>query len=389
LQFVLTAAGIAAFPLVAWANAFQINEHSAGNTGRNNAVVATVDDPSAIFYNPAGLTNIEGNEAEVGLSMIRPTAEYQGPGLPSTRPPGADSVDQRTTTGFLPAPHAYIARALSPKAFVGFGVYVPYGLSLAWGPDSNGDAFVGRTSAQEISLQTLFLTPAIALKLSDQVQVAVSVSLVPASVYLRRTLGASDNGQVLFPASQYGSEATVQFNGTAFGVGANAGIIVTPIEHLKLGLSFRSAVGLDFSGKVHFNVPATAPASIRQQFPDGAVTTQVTLPHVFSLGVGWVDGPLTVEADLNYTLWSSFDQLRIDFAQSLPQASTANHYNYNNVPTLRLGGEYRFDVLAVRLGVGYDWTPVPDTTVDPTLPDNNRFLISAGIGRASTSPTSA
>jgi long-chain fatty acid transport protein len=210
--------------------------------------------------------------------------------------------------------------------------------------------------------------------------VAVSVSLVPASVYLRRTLGASDNGQVLFPAAQYGSEATVQFSGSAFGVGANAGLLYTPIEHLKLGFSFRSAVGLDFSGKVHFNLPSSVPASIRAQFPDGAVTTQVTLPHVFSLGVGWVDGPLTVEADLNYTLWSSFDQLRIDFAQALPQASTASHYNYNNAPTLRLGGEYRFDFLAARLGVGYDWTPIPDATVDPTLPDSNRFLISAGVG---------
>jgi long-chain fatty acid transport protein len=374
----------------AYGAGFQLNEHAAAATGRMSAVVATIDDASAVFYNPAGLANIDGTSAMGGLALIGPRAEYKGPGLDSTRPAGVSTVDQANGLAFQPLPHAYVSRALSSKAFVGFGVYAPYGLIIDWsnngtpGPNTTGpkaENFVGRTVAQEIDLKTVFITPAIALKLSDQVQVAVSVSLVPASVYLRRVLGANDNGQVLFPAAQYGSEGIVELSGSAFGVGANAGIQVSLIDHLKLGFVFRSAVGLNFSGKAAFNIPSTAPASIRANFPDGDINADLTLPHSFGLGVGWVQGPLTVELTGNLTLWQSYDKLEVDFASMKPQPALISNYNWNAAPTIRLGGEYRLpDLLTLRLGVGYDWTPVPDSTIDPTLPDNNRFLISAGVG---------
>ena len=53
-------------------------------------------------------------------------------------------------------------------------------------------------------------------------------------------------------------------------------------------------------------------------------------------------------------------------------------------PTFRLGGEYALDLggmkLPLRAGVYYDLTPAPDSTVDFTLPDNDRFAFSVGAG---------
>ena len=365
-----------ALPATSFGAGFQINEHSAINTGRAGAATATVKDPSAIWHNPAGLTSIEGTEFQAGVTFIRPRGQYTGPGLASTNPTGAD-VTQPTTTPILPVPNAYVARQLSSKAYVGFGFYAPYGLGIAW---ENPNEFVQRTTIQELSLRTFFLTPAIALKLGDNVSVALGVSLVPATLYLKRTLGAADNGQVLFPTPQYSKEGTVEVAATAFGVGATAGVQVTLIDHLKLGLAFRSAVDLSFSGNANFDVPNESPTEIRANFPDQEGSGEVTLPHSFAFGIGWDQGPLTLEAATQVTLWTSYDELRLNFSTGRPTPSSVSARDWEVVPMFRLGGAYQIDDLTLRAGLAYDISPVPDRTVDATLPDNDRLIWTLGAG---------
>ncbi len=360
---------------------FQVNEHSAVNTGRASSVTATVRDASAVFHNPAGLTNIEGTEFQVGVSLIRPRGQYEGLGYASTSPTPGQPVTADAVSSFIPVPNIYAARALSQKAFVGFGFYAPYGLGIKW---ENPETFVGRTAIEELSLRSFFFTPAIALKLSDNVSVAVSVSLVPATVYLRRTLGTSDGqGQILFPTPQYSREGKLEVAGTAFGVGANAGVQVKLIDHLRLGLSYRSAVDLAFSGKANFDLPPEVSPEVAARFPDGEGSADITLPHSFALGLGWEQGALTVEASTQLTLWTSYKELRLNFDTGLPQRSSASPRDWVAVPMFRLGGQYKInDALTGRLGLAYDISPVPNRTVDPTLPDNDRLIFSGGAGYA-------
>lgn len=362
-------------PAPAHASGFQINEHSASAMGRGNSVVATINEPSAIFHNPAGLTGTEGTQFELGLTMIAPKGSYTGPGLASTNPDGT-VVTQNTTSDFIPVPNAYVTRALSSKAFIGFGFYAPYGLKLVW---DNPDRFVGRTVSEQSDVKTFFLTPTIALKLSDMVSVAVGVSLVPATVYLRRTLGSSDNGQVLFPRGTYDREGKIDLSASAFGVGANAGVQLA-FDQLRLGLTFRSAVDLAFSGKAHFTLPTNIPSEVRANFPDGDATADLTLPHSFGAGVGWVEGPLAVELSGQLTLWKSFEELRVNFSSLKPAPTSSSPRNWTTAPLVRIGGQYQLGDAVLRAGAGYDFTPVPKETVDPTLPDNNRFYFTLGGG---------
>lgn len=362
----------------AHAAGFQINEQSALNTGRASSVTATVKDPSAIWHNPAGLTHTKGTEFQVGLNLIRAHGRYTGPASPATNPDYPNNVTEDIDYTFKYVPNVYASRQLSEKAYVGLGFYLPYGSGILW---QNADEYVGRTVVQELELRTYFITPAIALKLSDMVSVAVGVSLVPATAYLKRTLGATDNGQVLFPRSRYEQEGTVEVSGSAFGVGANAGVQISLIEHLKIGLAFRSAIDLSFSGDANFDLPTDAPAEIRANFPDGEGTLDVTLPHTFLFGIGWDQGPLTIEASTQVTMWNSYDELRLNFASGLPTPSSASPRDWKVVPLFRLGAQYIFlDKIAARAGVGYDMSPVPDSTVDFTLPDNDRIYFTLGAG---------
>ena len=355
---------------------FQINEHGAIETGRAGAVVSTVDTPSAVFHNPAGLTDTEGTQFVGGLNMIWPGATYRGRGRPVE--PRDDFIQEKTERGASPVPYAFVSHALSKTAVVGLGFYNNYGLRIAW---EDPDDFVGRTLVQELSLRTFFLTPTVALKLNDYVSVAVGVSLVPATLSLTRVIGATDNGQVVFPATANSPEGNVRIEASAFGVGGTAGIIVRPTEQLRLGFSFRSAISLEFDGEADFTVPDGTPASVAANFPDQSIGGDLTLPHVFSGGIGWVEDNWTIEFSTQVTLWTSYDELRLDFDSGRPVPTTAIPRDWSVSPLYRLGGEYRFKIpLALRLGIAYDVTPVPNETIDPTLPDNDRIIGSFGLG---------
>ncbi len=360
----------------AYAAGYQLNEQSAAATGRASSVVATIKDASSVFHNPAGLTHTKGTSFLVGVTVVNPSATYEGTGLPSTNP-GGGSVSQSIENDFVPVPNLYIARALSPKAYVGFGVYFPYGLRFQW---ANPDQFVGRTVVERLSLRAAFLTPAIALKLTDAVSVAVGVSLVPASVSLTRTLGAQDTGQVLFPTPQYSQEGKLNMSGTAFGVGANAGVQVRLLDHLRLGFSFRSAIDLSFSGDADFDIPPEAAAEIQANFPDQKGDADITLPHSFHLGVGWEDGPLTVELSSHLTLWNAYDELRINFSTGRPAESSGDPRNWSVTPAFRLGGQYELGKAVARAGFALDFSPIPEETLDPTLRDATRIIFSLGGG---------
>jgi len=360
----------------AFAAGFQVNEHGAIGTGRAGAVVSTGNDPSMVYHNPALLTRTKGTQFMGGANVFFTGSTYTGRG----RPVDAldDPVSQSTSSTPIPAPYAYATHSISKTAAVGIGLFNNYGLTVKW---DNPDEFVGRTLIQELSLRTFFITPAVAMELSDSVSVAVGVMMVPATLLLDRVIGASDNGQVVFPSVNGSAEGTAKLNGTAFGVGAMAGLAVSLTDNLRLGLTYRSAVSLNFEGNVDFNVPEGTPASVAANFPDQSINGELVLPHVIGGGIGWEGSNWAIEFATQVTFWASYDELRINFDDGLPVPTTAVPRNWTASPLFRLGGEYRLEnSLSLRAGLAYDVSPVPDDTIDPTLPDNNRVIASLGLG---------
>lgn len=361
----------------AFAAGFQLNEQNARATGRASAVVATIDDASAIWHNPAGLTRTRGTEFMAGLSLIVVDNGYTGPGLPSTNPNFPNDVDEQLSRGPSPVPHVYVSRQLSERAWVGLGFYPSYGSGNDWEDPNN---WVGRTQIEQIALRTFFFTPTVALKVTDWLSVGVGLQLVPASVKLEQTLG-DDVGNVLFPrVTPDGQDGRLEVYGDAFGVGATAGLTVELLEHLRLGFTYRSSVDLSFEGEADFDLPPNVPAEVRANFPDQTGNAELTVPHTFLWGVGWEMEDWVIDASVQLTLWDSYDELRLNFDTGRPRPFNASPRNWEVVPMLRLGGEYRLDQWAFRTGVAYDATPAPLETVEPGLPDGNRFNIAGGVG---------
>ena len=98
-------------------------------TARGNAFVATADNPSAIYYNPAGITQLEGQNFRAGFYAITLHSAYTAQ-LTGTESDTKDEVQVAPQVFFVCSPKE------QPLSY-GLGFYSPYGLGLEW-PDNTG-----------------------------------------------------------------------------------------------------------------------------------------------------------------------------------------------------------------------------------------------------------
>jgi long-chain fatty acid transport protein len=296
---------------------------------------------------------LPGFSAYVGMSAITPSAAYE--------PTRGERVETTTPTAL--APNAYASYQLSELVTVGLGVNSPFGLAIEWPASSPGRGVV-----REQALRTFFISPAAGLNLDAYVPgllVGAGVDVVPAQVYLTRDFVFGD---------EIGS---VELGGSALGFGGRAGISYAPpaLPALTLGVAYRSPVQLDFDGEADF----TADPSFRNGLPsDGAVTTSITLPQSVLAGVSYaVATGLTIELDANWIDWSAYDELVVELPGGVREPSLKD---WHDTLVLRAGAEYRLGELALRAGYARDPSPVPEETLDFTLPDIDRNVVTAGVG---------
>ncbi len=358
------------------ANGFLLNEFDARAVGRGNATTATETDPSAIYYNVGGLAAGEGTNVMIGGSLIGPSTAFT-----YTDPSTGTTTKTNGNTSTQAIPGLFGSTHVTDMIAVGLGFYTPFGLANDW-PGSSPQANV----AQNVSLRSYFITPAVGLNLGSflpGLSVGAGVDFVPATIELKQQVFVGQDGTGCGGTNP----SCAHLGATAFGVGARLGVMYRPMSapRVSLGAMWRSDVNENFDGNVNFD----APAEYRQMLPaDGpAKTNTFVLPQSISGGVGYrpVDG-LEVELDLVWTNWSKHKEL--DVTVPNPPGTTGtmvlvNPEKYSDTTTLRFGGEYTMPTLgaAVRAGFIYDPTPVPSSTLTATLPDVDRFDVTLGASK--------
>jgi len=338
---------------IALGGGFQLNEHGARAMAQGGAFAARADDPSAIYFNPAGL-GFQGSSVYLGTTFIMPKITFYGPTDISTTKE-TKMVDQT----FTPI-NIYGTYELTDNIHIGIGVNNPYGLGTEWPAH-----WIGQTKTQKTDLASYFITPTIAYKVSDQFSIGAGFNYVTGKVTMK----------IATPIPFDAPLPIVNLDLSATGVGFNAGLIYKFIPDLSLGISYRSSVKLDASGTAKFDPNYTILA-----LPNGDATASITLPATGFVGVACgVTKNLEVEADYQYVGWSSYKELAIGFKAD-PTKNEVMTKNYQDTYILRLGAEYTINNVQLRAGYLYDHSPVLTEYVDPMLPDANRNGYNVGIG---------
>ena len=250
---------------------------------------------------------------------------------------------------------------LGPHFAVGVGVFSNFAEHLEYPA-----GWAGRHSGTFLDLTTTTINPSVAIRPIPRIAIGFGFDIVPSSLDLRHDITAGSS-----------HSAT-----TAVGLGGNVGLLIRAVpRYLQIGASYRSAVDLDLAGT---GVIAVAGGALEQQ--EAKLT--VPLPHNFAFGLGSrpANG-LTLTADARLALWSDLHNLTISYtdpAAGMGAMETKDTLALNQRDSygFRLGGEYRLidERLRVRLGVGFDTSPVRRGWLQPFTPDSSRVAVGAGLG---------
>lgn len=361
---------------------FRLPTAGAKAMGMGFAFTAQADDPSAIYFNPAGIVQLEGTNVMAGATYVRENGGTFTGSTPLTSPPFTATVETRSETQIdldFFIPNAYLTRKASPDFAYGIGVFVPFGLGQEY-DDHHTSIF--RNQITQIDLQTFVVNPTIAWKIVEALSVGAGIDFMYGKAELHKTgvvLGPPLSA--VLPLATNLFDVHLEGDGTAWGY--NFGILLEPLKNAKVGFNYRSPFTLKIKdGDMHLSEIHPAVAG-NPAFPASSkAETTLRMPATAAFGVAYTFAEkLTIEADADWTFWHSYDRLTITNKNSPVALSSDSPKNWEDVVAFRIGGEYRVTKpLALRLGFAYDPTPVPASTMGPELPDADRVTYHAGVG---------
>jgi long-chain fatty acid transport protein len=349
----------------AQAAGFALIEQSA--SGMGNAFAggsAAAEDASTIFFNPAGMTYIEGTQAAGALHLINPNAEFNNKGTVGAnggRPLGGEGPN----AGDLAfVPNLYFMTDINPSIKVGVGINAPFGLKTEY-----DDKWMGRFQADKSEVKTININPSIAFKANDQLSLGFGVSIMRAEATLTRAVNFGPFG-----------EGSVKVKGDDWGFGFNLGAIYQATADTRIGVAYRSKVEQHLDGDVKFQRPVGLPAPFVAGTPNGGVKADLTLPENFSVSAfSKLDDKWDLMGDVTWTRWSQFKELKI--VRDNDKVLTTTPENWDNTLRYSVGVSYHYsDALKLRAGLAYDEEAISDKFRTARIPGNDRKWLSLGAG---------
>ncbi|MCD6496826.1 MAG: outer membrane protein transport protein [Deltaproteobacteria bacterium] len=342
----------------AQAAGFLVYDVSAEGMGKASAFSASIDEPSAIWFNPGAVGFMPGWQASAGGLYVTSSNHFD--------PKNAgQSWDAKRGNYFLPS--AFVTGRILDWFAVGLGVCTPFGLGTKWPAN-----WVGREYALDTSIQTIIINPTLAFKVYKTVSIGVGVDIIYGSVDMKSGLPEVMGG-------------TVEVGGDTWTAGGNIGILWKVLPGLfHASVAYRSRARLNFkNGRADFDPEHE---EFDRDLPDQGGKAVIDLPDILTVGFMYRPHPSwTLTLDANVTFWSVYKEIKLDFSEA---DDVVKHRDWHDAVTVRLGLDYKAPLrstagrLNIRAGFLFDQNPAPKDKLDPSLPDANRIAATAGVGYA-------
>ena len=388
LTATVSAAALLASIVVAEAGGFAVREQSAVHQGASFAGAASGSDLSTMYWNPAGVTVVDGMNTASSYALILPNSDITPTGyrfkptgtpLPTTglggvNPAATGGSGEIGNTALVASSYANAQLpVLDPRVYIGASVNAPFGLSTE--PDNRN--WDGSLLSRSSEIFNIVATPTVGFKVSPGFAIGVGVQIG----YMEGTLKFGPAGA-----------SNLFYNGDDYSAGWTAGVMLTPTNSTRIGVGFRSSITYDLDGTFGDNIIGT-------RF---AADTQIETPEIVTVSLTQaITDRIRAMATYEWTNWSRFDRLDIIARQS--GVPTALAFSANTLPTggVAVSGRpfaslitnwddgwygsvgLEFDYSAqttLRAGVAYEKSPIQNATQRLTaVPDNDRTWLSAGL----------
>ena len=383
-QILMTAAVLALLPSISWGAGFALFEAGNKALGMGGAFTAVADDPSAFFWNPAGMAFQidEGTQFMAGVILISPSQDFTG----ANPYPGAGYTTSQESQVFSP-PHFYWAKPLSDRVNFTLGFITPFGLGTWW----DDEDFAGRFISKRADLMVFDLGGQVSWKICDSFAIGGGIDYMIATIELKRNIPFVNpyTQSVVDVAEADLHSDDLSNNAWAW----NAGFMWKLPAGFSIGGMYRSDFTIKgTSASAEFTQIETGYADVdaivAATIPfdeDPKITTELNFPDYWQIGLAWSNEKFTFSGQYGVMGWSVFEELAIEFPD-YPALNSTVREDYDDSKQYRFGFDWRAThSLAFRLGYVFDESPQPIESISPLLSDSDRNGYSAGLGFISKS----
>ncbi len=362
----LSAAALIGVSAQAQAAGFYIQEQSVRGLGSAfSGSVSNLADPSTIYFNPAGMTKLEGMQAQAAVNLLIPNSEVSDTGSTAaqTTVVGGPSGNPYDPT---PVPNGFVSYQINDRLWAGIGMTAPFGLGSDY-----GDNWFGRFDSTKTELAVIDIQPTIAYKVNDMISLGAGLNIAHSSADLRNRVQLGV-GQA--------NEGFSKLTGDDWGFGYSFGVQLKPMPTTTIGINYKSEVHHELDGKIQVT---TANGTLVGAASSGGKAKLVTPDHL-TFGVAHqVNSRLTVQGQATWFGWNNFGS--IDAYRDSGALASSVQQNYQTTWAYALGAEYMAsDKWMLRGGVQFDATPTTDEYRTSRTPDGDRTWLSLGATYAIT-----
>lgn len=362
----LVLTGVAAATSTALAAGFQLTEQSSLGAGRAYAGAGIVgDDLSAVHYNPAGMTLLEGTRFQAGGVWIGINADY------------SSDISDESENGRLKGqmiPAGYVTHQVNDQIWLGFAMTVPFGMGTEYSKN-----WEGADRGTNAKIYTFDMNPSIAWKVNDFLSIGGGISVQYAKAELGMGMSSLGHGKV---------------EADSWDWGYNFGLMISPTDKLRFGLAYRSSIEHEAEGDTKLsNITSYQGLNKLLEGQNLAMTTTIETPDTVMLTGTWeATDLLRLSGLIRWANWSKFKELNIEnelplfLSSSLPATIKGGLSNidiendWQDTWLFSVGADYRINsAFTVRGGIAYETSPIDrQETRMAVIPDTDRVWLSLG-----------
>jgi long-chain fatty acid transport protein len=363
----------ASLPGLASAQVPRIQGQGSAASAMSNAFAAQADDPSALHYNPAGMTQLQGIQFMAGALASGGSTNF-------TSLTGVTARGDRNGSAAWPPPgHMYLTanlKSLGVTALgdlsVGIGLTVPFGSLTRW---PNEGPFRSATTFSTLPL--LDIKPTLAYKVTENFSLGLGADIYTFS-------GLVGEGHAERQAISAAGVKT-ELNGKDTAAGFNASLLYTALRNddgkplANIGIVYRSQATLHLSGALLANGAKVSDADATLVLPQ-IITGAIAIWPIRTNEREW-----KLEMDVDYVGWKSVRNLDVTLGNGM---AIAQPQNWRSTYAVMLGSEYKWLALeslpnwevALRGGYTNQQNQIPEATYDPGIPSSDLHIVGGGLG---------
>jgi long-chain fatty acid transport protein len=168
-------------------NGLSLNSIGPRGFGMGGAFVGLANDHTAIYWNPAGLTQTQKNFIGAFVTDVIPIGTYKF---------AVAGIDAKTKINHYLSPNlmGYFRFGLDERLTMGLGIYVPAGLGTEWDGNDLRNLSAGTPLEWKTKIGVINISPAVAYRITDQISLGAAFNIFYGMFDLKNPVIAGGNG---------------------------------------------------------------------------------------------------------------------------------------------------------------------------------------------------